>query len=56
MMNLAFIAEPVVLMDEVGLGKTLQIIAIVACLAYYRDYYHQKKYIPGAFSMFLAVA
>ncbi|KAJ7914639.1 P-loop containing nucleoside triphosphate hydrolase protein [Mycena leptocephala] len=49
MMNMAFIAEPVVLMDEVGLGKTLQIIALVACLAYYRDYYHQKKYFPGAF-------
>ncbi|KAJ7939466.1 hypothetical protein B0H13DRAFT_1498722, partial [Mycena leptocephala] len=38
MMNLAFIAEPV-LMDEVGLGKTQQIIALVACLAYYHDYY-----------------
>ncbi|KAJ7852515.1 hypothetical protein B0H14DRAFT_2354763 [Mycena olivaceomarginata] len=51
MMNMAFIAEPVVLMDEVGLGKTLQIIALVACLAYYRDYYQQKKYFPGAFSI-----
>ncbi|KAJ7841826.1 hypothetical protein B0H14DRAFT_3140118 [Mycena olivaceomarginata] len=49
MMNMAFIAEPVVLMDEVGFGKTLQTIALVACLAYYRDYYHQKKYFPGAF-------
>jgi SNF2 family DNA or RNA helicase len=46
MMNMAFIAEPVVLMDEVGLGKTLQIIALVACLAYYQDYYHQKKIFP----------
>ncbi|KAJ7488758.1 hypothetical protein B0H11DRAFT_1720317 [Mycena galericulata] len=43
MMNMAFIAEPVVLMDEVGLGKTLQSIALVACLAYYRDYYQQKN-------------
>ncbi|KAJ7439269.1 hypothetical protein B0H11DRAFT_1752130 [Mycena galericulata] len=47
MMNLAFIAEPVVLMDEVGLGKTLQIIALVACLAYYRDYYHQCQFSPA---------
>jgi hypothetical protein len=45
----AFAGRPVLLMDEVGLGKTIQLTACIAILAYYRDYYATHQRFPGAF-------
>lgn len=44
-----FAGRAVLLMDEVGLGKTIQFTASVAILAYYRDYYTTHMRFPGAF-------
>lgn len=40
-------SEPVLLMDGVGLGKTVQVIAIFAMLAYYREYFKANRRYPG---------
>lgn len=40
-------SEPVLLMDTVGLGNTVQVIAIFAMLAYYRQYYKENRRYPG---------
>ena len=40
-------SDPVLLMDDVGLGKTVQVIAIFAMLAFYREYYKKNKRYPG---------
>jgi hypothetical protein len=49
MVHSAFKGDSILLMDEVGLGKTLQIVGLVAVLAFYRDYYTQFNRFPGAF-------
>ncbi|KIK74159.1 hypothetical protein PAXRUDRAFT_176509, partial [Paxillus rubicundulus Ve08.2h10] len=46
----AFEGKPVLLMDGVGLGKTLQGIGAVACLAYYKECFDAKGSYPGHFS------
>jgi SNF2 family DNA or RNA helicase len=38
-------------MDEVGLGKTLQIVAFICFLTWYRDYYARHNDFPGRFGM-----
>jgi SNF2 family DNA or RNA helicase len=48
MMERAMTSQPVLLMDDVGLGKTVQVLAFFAMLAYYRAYYDQNKRYPGA--------
>lgn len=40
-------SNAVLLMDEVGMGKTLQVIAYFAVLAYYREFYDKTKRYPG---------
>jgi hypothetical protein len=45
----AFLGMPVLLMDAVGLGKTIQLIAVIAILTYYREYYLVHGRFPGAF-------
>lgn len=45
----AFDGQPVLLMDGVGLGKTMQAIGAIACLAYYRECYDAKGDFPGYF-------
>lgn len=45
----AFECKPVLLMDGVGLGKTLQVLGAIACLAYYRRVYETKGNFPGDF-------
>ena len=40
-------SDPVLLMDDVGLGKTLQVIAIFVMLAFYQEYYKKNKRYPG---------
>jgi hypothetical protein len=34
-------------MDDVGIGKTLQVVGLVALLAYYREYYARHHRFPG---------
>lgn len=45
-----FNGEPVLLMDGVGIGKTLQVVGAIACLAYYHRYYSKNNHFPGIFS------
>lgn len=50
MISLGFEGKPVLLMDEVGLGKTLQMIGTIAILAWFTEYHDQHKDYPGDFS------
>jgi SNF2 family DNA or RNA helicase len=52
MVQNAFAGKPVLLMDAVGLGKTIQVIAVIAVLSWYREYYDQHNRFPGAFGEF----
>jgi SNF2 family DNA or RNA helicase len=47
MMERAMTSQPVLLMDDIGLGKTLQVLAFFAMLAYYRTVYTSTKEYPG---------
>jgi SNF2 family DNA or RNA helicase len=47
MVKNAFSGTPVLLMDEVGLGKTIQVTALIALLAYYREFYAMHNCFPG---------
>lgn len=49
MLERAFEGKPVLLMDGVGLGKTLQVLGTIACLSFYRNYYSAHKKFPGHF-------
>lgn len=46
----SFDGLPVLLMDEVGLGKTMQAISLVTTLCYYRQYFSEHSSFPGIFS------
>jgi hypothetical protein len=41
--------EPVMLMDGVGVGKTMQAVGLIACLAHYREHYRKHGKFPGKF-------
>ncbi|KAG2097976.1 uncharacterized protein F5147DRAFT_777839 [Suillus discolor] len=47
MVKNAFCEMPVLLMDEVGLGKTIQVTALIAVLSFYREYYSMHNCFPG---------
>lgn len=49
MVQRAFAGEPILLMDEVGLGKTLQVVGMICVLEWYRVFYEQHKVFPGEF-------
>ncbi|RDB30571.1 DNA repair and recombination protein RAD54 [Hypsizygus marmoreus] len=49
MLELGFSGQPVLLMDEVGLGKTMQTIGVIAMLAWFSQYYGEHKDYPGRF-------
>ncbi|EPQ49722.1 hypothetical protein GLOTRDRAFT_134692, partial [Gloeophyllum trabeum ATCC 11539] len=49
MLQHLFEGRAVLLMDGVGLGKTLQSVGVLACLVYYREHYRQKNDYPGWF-------
>ncbi|KIN93226.1 hypothetical protein M404DRAFT_74152, partial [Pisolithus tinctorius Marx 270] len=49
MLERAFEGKPVLLMDGVGLGKTLQVLGTIACIAYYRRAFTLKGLFPGDF-------
>lgn len=46
----AFEGKSTLLMDAVGLGKTLQVVGVIAMLAYYREAKAQTGDYPGGFS------
>ncbi|KAG2108131.1 hypothetical protein BD769DRAFT_1366000 [Suillus cothurnatus] len=50
MVDRALLGEPVMLMDGVGLGKTMQAIGVIVCLAHYQDYYTMHGMFPGKFA------
>ncbi|CCM06798.1 uncharacterized protein FIBRA_09098 [Fibroporia radiculosa] len=41
--------KPTLQMDEVGVGKTMQAIGLIALRAYYREYFVQHEQFPGMF-------
>jgi hypothetical protein len=49
MLQNAFAGKPSLNMDDVGLGKTIQVTTFIAILAYYRDYYASHGSFPGIF-------
>jgi hypothetical protein len=51
MIDRALLGEPVMLMDGVGLGKTMQAVGVIVCLAHYHDYYKMYGMFPGKFGM-----
>jgi hypothetical protein len=51
MLQLSFEGKPVLLMDEVGVGKTLQAAGLIAMLTYYRRFKTRTGKFPGAFGM-----
>ncbi|KAG2359170.1 P-loop containing nucleoside triphosphate hydrolase protein [Suillus spraguei] len=42
--------RPVMLMDGVGVGKTMQAVGLIACLAHYREHYRKHGRFPGKFA------
>lgn len=51
MLNDIWQGKPIMLMDGVGLGKTLQVVGVMALLVYYRAVKAQTGDYPGIFSM-----
>lgn len=47
----AFKGEPLMLMDQVGVGKTLQLVGAIAIFTFFRDFYDKNKSFPGSFGM-----
>ncbi|KAG2063485.1 hypothetical protein BDR04DRAFT_1037816 [Suillus decipiens] len=47
MVKNAFCGRPILLMDEVGLGKTIQVTALIAVLSFYREFYTMHRRFPG---------
>ena len=45
----AFKGEPLMLMDEVGVGKTLQLVGAFCVLNFFHDFYAKNKKFPGAY-------
>jgi hypothetical protein len=43
--------RPVMLMDGVGVGKTMQAVGLIACLAHYMEHYRKRGKFPGKFGM-----
>ena len=46
----AFADKPSLNMDDIGLGKTIQVTMFIVILAYYWDYYTSHGSFPGIFS------
>lgn len=50
MLTAAFEGHSMLLMDEVGMGKTMQMVIVFAVLEYFREYYKKHGQFPGSFS------
>ena len=51
LLDQALQGKPVLLMDEVGVGKTMQAVGLIALLTYFREFYVQSGHFPGRWSM-----
>lgn len=49
--NQGFKGEPLMLMDQVGVGKTLQLIGAIVVLNFFRDFHKKNGKFPGSFGM-----
>lgn len=49
MLQNMFEGRPILLMDEVGVGKTLQVIGFICFRAFFRQYYTRYHRYPGMF-------
>ncbi|EGO04148.1 hypothetical protein SERLA73DRAFT_67867 [Serpula lacrymans var. lacrymans S7.3] len=52
MMDKMLKGEPVLLIDEVSVGKMMQAIGVVACAAYFRNFYDTHGKFPGIFGQY----
>ena len=52
MVTNCFQGRPVLLMDNVGIGKTLQVVGLVSVLTYFREYFAQHGRFPGKLGEF----
>jgi SNF2 family DNA or RNA helicase len=48
-MNNLFEKEPALLMDDVGLGKTIQVLGFYAFVSWFREYHKKQGKYPGCF-------
>lgn len=51
MLDRAFAGKPVLLLDEVGVGKTMQVIGFISMITMFRDLQKEGKGLPGAYGM-----
>ncbi|EGO04149.1 hypothetical protein SERLA73DRAFT_148782 [Serpula lacrymans var. lacrymans S7.3] len=56
MMDKVLKGEPLLLMNEVGVGKTMQAVGVIACTAYFRDFYQTHEQFPGMFSKYKCIS
>jgi hypothetical protein len=49
MLKMAFQNQPVLLMDCGGIGKTFQVVGVMACLAFYHQFYEKNQKFPWIF-------
>ncbi|PSS32203.1 hypothetical protein PHLCEN_2v2030, partial [Hermanssonia centrifuga] len=49
MVDMFFDQSPLLLMDQVGIGKTMQLVGLIAVLAYFIDYHDKHHKFPGAY-------
>lgn len=49
----AFEGLPTLLMDGVGVGKTMQVVGFICFLTWFQQYYAKNRRFPGAFSTWL---
>ena len=52
MVTNCFQGRPVLLMDDVGIGKTLQVVGLVCLLTYFHEYFSQHSRFPGKIGEF----
>lgn len=49
MLNRCFAGEPIMLFDEVGVGKTIQVIALICLLIHFHECFKERGSFPGGF-------
>ena len=49
MMERVLVGAPVLLMDSVGVGKTMQVVGVICLYNHFRRHFAKYKRFPGAF-------
>ncbi|KAI9571902.1 hypothetical protein HD554DRAFT_1992514, partial [Boletus coccyginus] len=49
MLECTFEGKPILFTDGVGIGKTLQVIDVIACLVFYCHFFNKNGMFPSAF-------